>query len=150
MASGLANGSGFAQQLEALLAAFTNPDNGVRRRAEAAWEDMKLRLPDEVWHLSFVVGTSPGTTAAGAPRPSACVAWLVFGRVSAAAWLMLQLKARHHGEDIDYTSRREEEILREGEKSSSCDKSADHSIRPSSARQTAATPPTAKLRPACG
>lgn len=62
MASGLANGSGFAQQLEALLAAFTNPDNGVRRRAEAAWEDMKLRLPDEVWHLSCCRGVQ-GTRA---------------------------------------------------------------------------------------
>lgn len=50
--AGLATGPGSPQQLEALLAAFTNPDNGVRRRAEAAWEDMKQRLPDEVRRLS--------------------------------------------------------------------------------------------------
>ncbi|CAB1096215.1 unnamed protein product [Ectocarpus sp. CCAP 1310/34] len=30
-----------------LLGAFTSPDNGVRRRAEQAWEDMKMRLPDQ-------------------------------------------------------------------------------------------------------
>lgn len=31
-----------------LLKAFTSPDNGVRRQAEAAWEDVKRQLPDEV------------------------------------------------------------------------------------------------------
>eukprot|EP00903_Cladosiphon_okamuranus_P012365 g11590.t1 len=41
-------GAGGPHQLESLLTAFTNPDNEVRRRAEAAWEDLKQQLPDEV------------------------------------------------------------------------------------------------------
>lgn len=40
--------AGNPQQLESLLAAFTNPDNEARRRAEMAWEDLKQRLPDKV------------------------------------------------------------------------------------------------------
>lgn len=35
-----------------LLKAFTSPDNGVRRQAEAAWEDVKCQLPDEVRTLA--------------------------------------------------------------------------------------------------
>lgn len=31
-----------------LLNAFTSADNGVRRQAEAAWEDVKRQRPDEV------------------------------------------------------------------------------------------------------
>lgn len=48
-----------------LLGAFTSPDNAVRRRAEAAWEDMKARLPDEVGaemrdkHATYDVITHP-------------------------------------------------------------------------------------------
>lgn len=37
-----------AAQLEEILGAFTSPDNAVRQRAEEAWKDMKMRLPDEV------------------------------------------------------------------------------------------------------
>lgn len=48
MSSNAGAGAGVPQQLESLLAAFTNPDNETRRRAEAAWEDLKQRLPDEV------------------------------------------------------------------------------------------------------
>lgn len=40
--------TGNPQELESLLAAFTNPDNNARQRAEAAWEGLKQRLPDEV------------------------------------------------------------------------------------------------------
>ncbi|CAN0371135.1 unnamed protein product [Ectocarpus sp. 8 AP-2014] len=31
-----------------LLGALMSPDNTVRRKAEVVWEDMKMRLPDEV------------------------------------------------------------------------------------------------------
>lgn len=56
MASGPAAGG-----IGELLAAFTSPDNGVRRRAEAAWEDIKMRLPDQVCGLFCVVAWASGT-----------------------------------------------------------------------------------------
>lgn len=31
-----------------LLGALMSPDNAVRQKAEVVWEDMKMRLPDEV------------------------------------------------------------------------------------------------------
>ncbi|CAM9876269.1 unnamed protein product, partial [Ectocarpus fasciculatus] len=34
-----------------LLAALMSPDNAVRQKAEAVWEDMKMRLPDEVLEI---------------------------------------------------------------------------------------------------
>ncbi|CAM9895458.1 unnamed protein product, partial [Ectocarpus sp. 12 AP-2014] len=34
-----------------LLGALMSPDNTVRRKAEVVWEDMKMRLPDEVLEI---------------------------------------------------------------------------------------------------
>lgn len=34
--------------MDALLSAFMSPDNAVRSKAEAAWEDMKRQVPDQV------------------------------------------------------------------------------------------------------
>lgn len=61
--------AGVPQQLESLLAAFTNPDNDVRRRAEAAWEDLKQRLPDEVsmYVVEIVAGRNTGITTTAVP-----------------------------------------------------------------------------------
>eukprot|EP00752_Nemacystus_decipiens_P012203 g10819.t1 len=56
--------AGVPQELESLLAAFTNPDNEVRRRAEAAWEDLKQRLPDEVLaNVCAILGREGGEAA---------------------------------------------------------------------------------------
>ncbi|CAN0542923.1 unnamed protein product [Ectocarpus sp. 8 AP-2014] len=53
--------AGNPQQLETLLAAFTNPDNEARRRAEAAWEDLKQRRPDEVLeNMCAILGREGG------------------------------------------------------------------------------------------
>ncbi|CAM9438788.1 unnamed protein product [Ectocarpus sp. 12 AP-2014] len=68
---------GNRQQLETLLAAFTNPDNEARRRAEVAWEDLKQRLPDEVLeNMCAILGRDDAEAGEAAGLRAMAAVWL--------------------------------------------------------------------------
>ncbi|CAN0388763.1 unnamed protein product, partial [Ectocarpus sp. 12 AP-2014] len=68
---------GNRQQLETLLAAFTNPDNEARRRAEVAWEDLKQRFPDEVLeNMCAILGRDDAEAGEAAGLRAMAAVWL--------------------------------------------------------------------------
>ncbi|CAN0411049.1 unnamed protein product [Pylaiella littoralis] len=79
------------QHLEALLSAFTSPDNGIRRSAEAAWEDMKTRLPDEVLEkVCAVLGRGGGDAGSEGLRAMAAVLLRTLFDIRSNVWFRVQ------------------------------------------------------------
>ncbi|CAN0049174.1 unnamed protein product [Ectocarpus fasciculatus] len=91
MASATAS-AGDPQQLESLLAAFTNPDNEARRRAEAAWEDLKQGHPDEVLeNMCAILGREDGEVGEAAGlRAMAAVLLRTLFDVRSDVWFRAQ------------------------------------------------------------
>ncbi|CAM9771934.1 unnamed protein product, partial [Ectocarpus sp. 12 AP-2014] len=86
MASGPPAGS-----IGELLGAFTSPDNGVRRRAEEAWEDMKMRLPDQVLEqVCAVLGQADGVEGGEGLRAMAAVLLRTLFDIRSDVWFRVQ------------------------------------------------------------
>ncbi|CBJ30196.1 conserved unknown protein [Ectocarpus siliculosus] len=74
-----------------LLGAFTSPDNGVRRRAEEAWEDMKMRLPDQVLEqVCAVLGQADGGEGGEGLRAMAAVLLRTLFDIRSDVWFRVQ------------------------------------------------------------